>query len=75
MIDERKNAEKKSERSDLFNNLLDANMEEEEGKETRLADSELIGTLVILSLYFVVLTTRSHLFRGHLHLPSCWTRG
>lgn len=57
MIDERRNAEKRPERPDLFSNLLDANMEEEEGKETRLADSELIGTLDTFGLCSMVLTT------------------
>ena len=43
MIDERRTAEKKPERYDLFSSLLDANMEETEGMGTRLKDSELIG--------------------------------
>ncbi|THH06465.1 hypothetical protein EW145_g4070 [Phellinidium pouzarii] len=50
MIDERRDAQKKPERRDLFSSLLDANMEEAEGTETRLEDSELIGDIFIFLL-------------------------
>ncbi|KAL5522930.1 hypothetical protein ACEPAF_1197 [Sanghuangporus sanghuang] len=50
MIDERRNAEKKPERHDLFSSLLDANMAEAEGNESRLEDSELIGNIFIFLL-------------------------
>ncbi len=42
MIDERKNAEKKVERYDLFSSLLDASEEESDGF-AKLSDSELRG--------------------------------
>ena len=42
MINDRRNAEKRPERFDLFSSLLDANMEEMEGA-TKLLDSEMIG--------------------------------
>ena len=45
MIDERRSAEKKAERYDLFSSLLDANLEEAEA-ETRLSDEGLIGILL-----------------------------
>ena len=48
MIDERRKAEKRPERFDLFTSLLDANMEEAEGGESRLLDSELIGMYITL---------------------------
>ena len=47
MIDDRRNAEKKAERFDLFTNLLDANSEEE-GANVKLFDSELIGMYLLL---------------------------
>ncbi|EJC99158.1 614/534 cytochrome P450 [Fomitiporia mediterranea MF3/22] len=50
MIDERRSAEKKPERHDLFSSLLDANMDEAEGQGSRLADSELIGNIFIFLL-------------------------
>ena len=50
MIDERRNAEKKPERHDLFSSLLDANLAEAEGNESRLEDSELIGESSSISL-------------------------
>ncbi|KAI5119153.1 hypothetical protein M0805_005232 [Coniferiporia weirii] len=49
MIDERRNAEKKPERHDLFSSLLDANQEAED-VETRLSDTELIGNIFIFLL-------------------------
>lgn len=42
MIHERRSAEKKEERYDLFSSLLDASEVEEEG-EVKLTDRELIG--------------------------------
>ncbi|KAH8110025.1 614/534 cytochrome P450 [Phellopilus nigrolimitatus] len=47
MIDDRKKAEKKVERHDLFSSLLDANQDE---AGTRLEDSELIGNIFIFLL-------------------------
>jgi cytochrome P450 len=47
MIEDRRSAEKKEERSDLFTSLLDAGDEEGEGK---LTDNELLGALSGLSL-------------------------
>ncbi|KAI5119154.1 hypothetical protein M0805_005233 [Coniferiporia weirii] len=49
MIDERRNAENKPERHDLFSSLLDANQEAEDVK-TRLSDAELIGNIFIFLL-------------------------
>ena len=43
MIDERRSAEKKVDRHDLFTNLLYANLEEEDSVDARLLDTELIG--------------------------------
>lgn len=44
MIDERRRAEKKPERHDLFSSLLDANSDEVEG-QARLSDEELTGDI------------------------------
>ncbi|TDL16150.1 cytochrome P450 [Rickenella mellea] len=49
MIDERKNAEKKVERYDLFSSLLDASEEESDGL-AKLSDSELRGNIFIFML-------------------------
>ncbi|TDL22809.1 cytochrome P450 [Rickenella mellea] len=49
MIDERKNAEKKVERYDLFSSLLDASEEESDGF-AKLSDSELRGNIFIFML-------------------------
>ncbi|KAI5122235.1 hypothetical protein M0805_007102 [Coniferiporia weirii] len=49
MIDERRNAENKPDRYDLFSSLLDANQEAEDVK-TRLSDTELIGNIFIFLL-------------------------
>ena len=43
MVDKRRTAGLKEERSDLFSNLLDAN-EHEEDRAAKLSDSALIGT-------------------------------
>lgn len=44
MIDSRRAEEKRPDRYDLFSLLLDANVDDEGGPETKLSDSELIGT-------------------------------
>ncbi|KZT71521.1 cytochrome P450 [Daedalea quercina L-15889] len=46
MIQQRKTAEKKQERYDLFSSLLDANEDEGDG-QSRLSDSELMGNIFI----------------------------
>ena len=43
MVQARRNQEKKDERYDLFNSLLDANEEEAGEKANRLSDDELMG--------------------------------
>lgn len=51
MIDERRQSEVKAERHDLFNSLLDANMDEENMKGgVTLDDSELLGNIFIFLL-------------------------
>lgn len=51
MIDERRLSEVKAERHDLFNSLLDANMDEENMKGgVTLDDSELLGNIFIFLL-------------------------
>lgn len=47
MIDERRKAEKKVERHDLFSSLLDANMSELQSGQVLLSDEELTGKLVL----------------------------
>ena len=47
MVDKRRTAGFKEERSDLFSNLLDAN-EDEEDSAAKLSDSALIGTKLLV---------------------------
>lgn len=49
MIDDRRNAEKKEDKADLFTTLLDAN-DEEADRKLRLTDGDLMGTCLGISL-------------------------
>ncbi len=49
MIDERRASDVKSDRCDLFRNLLDANSGEFDRSDSRLSDDELIGNYQIIS--------------------------
>ena len=50
MVDKRRTTGLKEERSDLFNNLLDAN-EHEEDRAAKLSDSALIGTRLLALIW------------------------
>ena len=52
MIDVRRSSGKNAEKRDLFNNLLDANLDEDVG-EAKLKDSELIGMYIRTSVPFL----------------------
>lgn len=49
MIDDRRNAEKKEDKADLFTTLLDAN-DEEADRKLRLTDGDLMGTFLDILL-------------------------
>ena len=70
MIKERRDAEKKEERDDLFSSLLDAS-EAEADAQLKLSDTELVGQCQ--NYYFCIINCMlKPIYRKHLHLPHCW---
>lgn len=67
MVNNRRNAEKKEERYDLFSSLLDASEDDLDG-QTKLTDRELLGKA---HQYSRSSTLTNGLYRKYLHFLTC----
>jgi hypothetical protein len=72
MVDDRRSAETKQERYDMFSNLLDAAHDNPDGS-VAITEQELIGNCQFSYRIALVKTVLTRYPRKYVHPTACWT--